>query len=163
MRKIMACAALMVLVVASSEAQNSITPTKEAVTDTTIINLSGARLSKLFAQVGLPDNIRPERGAKPEEDNVFFDYGAAGYGCKVRSKVVYACFFFKDWKGTVRGIKIGDSREDVVKVLGKAPTTVNDKNGAVTAYGYELKDLDADFFANFDETGKVWRVEVSLK
>jgi hypothetical protein len=163
MRKIMACAALMVLVAASSEAQNSITPAKEAVTDATIINLCGARLSKLFAQLGPPENVRPERGDKPEEDDVFFDYGAAGFGCKVRNKAVPVCFFFKDWKGTVRGIKIGDSREDVVKVLGNATTTVKDKNGVITAYGYDLKELDAYFFANVDETGKVWRVEVSLK
>ena len=89
------------------------------------------------------------------------DYGA--YGFRVRNKVIRTCFFWADWKGPIRGIKIGDSREDVVKVLGKAPITDKDKDGVVTAYGYELKDLDSELFVNFDKDGKVWRVEVSLK
>jgi hypothetical protein len=58
---------------------------------------------------------------------------------------------------------MGDGREVVLKVLGKAAVTVKDKKGAIAAYGYDLKELDAYFFANFDKDGKIWRVEVSLK
>lgn len=109
----------------------------------------------------MPGDLQVLRGDTPAKDDVFCDYGA--YGFRVRNKAIRTCFFFSDWKGPIRGIKIGDSREDVVKVLGNVPTTAKDKNGVVTAYGYELKDPNADFFANFDKDGKMWRVEVNLK
>ena len=71
-------------------------------------------------------------------------------------------FFFNDWTGSIRGIRIGDSYAEVTKVLGNPATTVKNKEGVVTAYGYDLKDLGAYFFTNF-KAGNVWRVEVSLK
>ena len=161
MRMIMACAALMAVGVASAEAQDRTTPAKDAVTDATIINSCGSRLFKMFAQYGTPGDLRVIRGDTPAEDEVLCDYEAHGF--RVRNKVIQSCFFWEDWKGSIRGIKIGDSREDVVKVLGTPPITVKDKKGVVTVYGYELKDLDDKFFTNFDKDGKVWRGEVSLK
>lgn len=160
MRMIVACAAVAAVILASVEAQDA-EPAKPQITDEIIINTCGGRLAKMFAQFGPPNDIKAKRGNTPAEDDVFCDYGP--YGFKVRGKLVRACFFFDEWKEPIRGIKIGDSREDVAKVLGKAPSTVKNKEGAITAYGYELKDLDANFFANFDEDGKVWRVEISLK
>jgi hypothetical protein len=161
MRTLMACAALMTLVVTSAEAQNAAAPAKDAVTDATIINLCGGRLAKMFAQCGIPENIQVKRGDTPDEDDVLCVYES--YGFRVRDKVIRTCFFWSNWKEPIRGIKIGDTRENVVKALGKAPSVDKDKDGAITAYGYDLKDLDADFFTNFDKDGKVWRVEVSLK
>jgi hypothetical protein len=130
-------------------------------TDETIIDTCGARMAKMFAVYGTPQDVWADRGPTEAEDDVFFGYGP--YGFKVRDKVVRVCFFFKGWEGPIRGIKIGDGLDDVVKALGNPSMTVKDKNGVVTAYGYDLKDLDANFFANFHEDGKVWRVEVSLK
>jgi hypothetical protein len=160
MRWIVVCAALMASVVARVEAEGMLGPAKDAVTDTAIVSMCGARMAKMFAQYGAPQDLWADRGATEAEDDVYLGYGA--YGFKVRDKVVRVCFFFRTWQGPVRGVKIGDGLEDVVKLLGNPRTTVKDKNGAVTAYGYELKDLDAIFFANFKD-GKVWRVEVSLK
>jgi hypothetical protein len=156
----MACAALIALIAPTGAAQDGAAPTKEAVTDAAIINLCGGRQAKLFALYGPPGDLWADRGATEAEDDVFLGYGSFGF--KVRDKAVRVCFFFKGWKGTIRGIKIGDSYEDVTKVLGAPRTTVKDKTGAITAYGYQFKDLDANFFANF-RGGKVWRVEVSLK
>ena len=160
MRWSIVCAALTALAAASGVAQESATPAKDAVTPEAIINMCGGSMAKMFAVYGAPGQLWADRGATEAEDDVFFGYGA--YGFKVRDKVVRVCFFFRAWKGPVRGVKIGDGLEDVVKLLGSPRTTVKDKNGAITAYGYELKDLNANFFANFKE-GKVWRVEVSLK
>jgi hypothetical protein len=115
----------------------------------------------MFSLYGVPRDVWADRGRTEAEDDVFLGYGP--YGFKVRDKVIRVCFFFRGWTGPIRGIKVGDSREDVVKVLGNAPTTVKDKDGAITAYGYGVKELGANFFANFDKDGKVWRVEVSLK
>jgi hypothetical protein len=158
---IMACVTMISLVVTSAEAQNASTPAKDAVTDATIINSCGGRLAKMFAQYGAPQDLRVKRGNTPDQDDVLCDYGS--YGFRVRNKMIQICFFWSDWKGPIRGIKIGDSREDVVKVLGNPPITVKDKNGVVTAYGYALKDLDAEFYADFDKDGKVWQAEFGLK
>jgi hypothetical protein len=158
MRVIMACAAMTALVVANAEAQTGATPAKNTVTDATVIDSCSGRLAKMFAQYGTPSNVLPMRGNKPEEDDVLCDYGA--YGFRVRNKSIRCCFFWSDWKEPIRGIKIGDSREDVVKVLGNAPITVKDKNGVITAYGYRLKDLGVEFYTDFDKDGKVKRVEI---
>ena len=144
-----------------AEAQDAAAPAKNAIADATIIALRGGPLAKMFAQCGVPQDLRVLRGDSAAEDDVFCDYGA--YGFRVRNKAIRTCFFFADWKGPIRGIKIGDSREDVAKALGNATTTAKNKDGAVTAYGYDLKDPAADFFANFDKDGKVWRVEINLK
>ena len=159
MRIFTACVAFAALFAGSVSAQDS--ARKDSVTDATIINLCGGRLSKVFAQCGTPVDLRAKRGSSPAEDDVLCDFGT--YAFRVRDKQVRTCFFWIDWKGTVKGIKIGDTREDVVKVLGKPYIIEKDKDGVVTDYGYDLKDLDSDFFANFDKDGKVWRFEVSLK
>jgi hypothetical protein len=88
------------------------------------------------------------------------DYGA--YGFKVRKKTVRNCLFWPNWKGTIQGVKIGDSRDDVAKVLGKPSLTFTEKTGVVSGYGYELKDLDSKLWADFDANGKVNMVEVDL-
>jgi hypothetical protein len=158
MRVLMVYAALMALVVVGAEAQDGVTPAKDAVTDATIIDTCGGRLAKMFAHFGTPQDVWVTRGDTPAEDDVLCAYGA--YGFRVRSKMVRCCFFWTDWKGPIRGIKIGDSREDVVKVLGKAPVTVKDKNGIITSYGYHMKDVGVEFYTDFDKDGKVKRVEI---
>ena len=76
------------------------------------------RLAKLFATFGIPDDVRAYReDDQAKDDTVVLDYGA--YGFKVRKKTVRNCLFWPNWKGTIKGIKIGDSRDDVAKVLGK--------------------------------------------
>ena len=55
---------------------------------------------------------------------------------------------------------MGDTREDVVKVLGPASIILKDKHGVVTAYGYRMKDLNIEFYADFDKDGRVQRVEI---
>jgi hypothetical protein len=159
MRMLMACAATAVLFAACAEAQDHVAAGKNEVTDTKIIDICGSRLSKMFNQFGVPVDVLAIRGDTPDEDDVICDYGTFMF--RVRDRMVRRCFFRKEWKGPVHGIKIGDSREDVVKVLGTAPMTFKDKNGVVTDYGYRLKDLDVEFYANFDENGKLKRVEIS--
>jgi hypothetical protein len=71
---LMACVALMALVVVSAEAQNGATPAKNAVTNVTIINSCGGRLAKMFAQFGAPSDVVPIRGNMPDEDDGLCDY-----------------------------------------------------------------------------------------
>ena len=49
-----------------------------------------------------------------------------------------------------------------MKVLGNPWATKKDKNGVVTEYGYELKDLGVQLWPSFDKNGKVTRVEICL-
>lgn len=160
MRTILACAALLAFAVAGAAALE-IAPPQSPVTDAAIIDSCGARLARMFAQFGAPSNLTVKRGGTVDEDDVFCDYGP--YGFRVRNKIIRTCFFFSGWTEPIRGIKIGQSRDDVVKVMGSPRITVKDKEGVITAYGYDLNELDAEFYANFGKDGKVWRVEVSLK
>ena len=127
--------------------------------DDAIINLCGARLAKVFAQFGTPTNIYPYRGSTPDNDGVTFDYGT--YGFNINSKTVCTCFFWSGWKGTVNGIKIGDSQQDVEKVLGT--THQVDKTASQSAlgdFGFDL--IDAVLWIDFDKNDKVYRVDVDL-
>jgi hypothetical protein len=160
MRLAVTLAAIAALAATTVRADDAGAPAQGAPTDEAIINMCGGRLVKMFAQFGTPANVWAMRGSTPAEDDVFCHFGSFGF--RVRNKTINTCFFFSRWKGPIRGIKMGDSRDDVVKVLGKPSITVKDKNGVVTAYGYKLKDIDADFLADFDENGKVTKAEVSL-
>jgi hypothetical protein len=153
-------AALVILAATSGSAQETATPARTPINDEAIITMCGGQQAKMFALFGVPQELWADRGATEAEDDVFLGYGTFGF--KVRDEVVRVSFFFKDWAGSIRGIRIGDSYAEVAKVLGDPPTTFKNKEGVITAYGYDLKDLGAYFFTNF-KAGKVWRVEVSLK
>jgi hypothetical protein len=161
MRTLMSCIALVALVSMVAQAQNAEPSAKNAITDTMIINSFGGRLAKMFAQFGMPKDLRPKRGSEPAKDEVLCHYGAFGF--RVRDKIIQSCFLWKEWERPIRGIKFDDSREDVVKVLGKAAVTVKNKKGDINAYAWELEDLDAYFVVDFDEGGKVWQIEIDSK
>jgi hypothetical protein len=155
---LMTCVALTALVAVIAVAQDSTAPAKDAITDMTVINLCGGRLALMFAQCGLPLDLVAIRADTADKDDVVCDYGT--YMFRVRNKKVRICFFRDTWQGPIRGIKSGDSREDVVKALGDPAMTFKDKDGVITAYGYHLKDLGVDFYPNFDQNGKTNKVEI---
>ena len=160
MRRILTLAAIAALLVISARAEEPAIRKQAAPTDKAIIGIRGSAFAKVFAQFGLPGDITAVRRSTRSKDGVLLDYGAFGF--LVRHKVVDACFFWSDWKGSIRGIKMGDSRENVVKVLGSKPRyTIRDKDNAITAYGYDLKGSDVCYFANFDDHGKLDKVEIA--
>jgi hypothetical protein len=160
MRTILSYAALALLLSVNAPTRAADPPAKSAINSETVINMCGGRLAKMFATFGTPEDAWADRGTSEAHDDVFFDYGP--YAFKVREKIVRVCFFFSPWSEPVRGMKIGDTPEQVIKALGKPSITVKNKEGEITAYGYEWKDIDARAFANFRD-GKIWRVEVSIK
>ena len=123
----------------------------------TIIGVRGSGLEKL-QQFGTPELVLAKRGKTPADDDVLFRYN--NFILRVHQDTIKTCFIISEWKGTVRGIKMGDSREAVVKVLGKPRMVFKNKEGVETDYGYDLKDVDATLYANFDEEGKLKRVEI---
>lgn len=135
-------------------------PDKDAPTDAAIIDMCGGRLAKAFHQFGTPVDLLISRGDKPDDDSVFLDYGP--FGLEVRNKTVIGCYFYQEWKDTVKGVKIGDSREQVVKVLGNAPVTIKSKVG-LESFKYDLKDNDAEMYVDFDKDNKVRKVEIQAK
>src|SRR5271169_4262540 len=72
MRMITACAALVALAVTSVQAEDG---TKQAVTDTAVINSCGGRLFKIFADFGTPQDLSALRGSTPDDDDVLCDFG----------------------------------------------------------------------------------------
>ena len=154
-----AAGALAVLLfTAGSEAQQPDASAPSQVTDSVLIHLCGKHFSQVFSQAGVPDDMKVHRANNPKYDEVFFDYRAKGYGFEVNDKIITTVFFFSGWTSPIHGIRIGSSREEVERILGRPVTVDKDKNGIVTDYGYEVKGFE--FYANFDKDGKVWRVEV---
>ena len=78
----------------------------------------------------------------------------------VQGKSVQSLNFYEGWKGTVKGIKIGDTKEQVEKVfVGKFrpdPDIDND-------YIVQLKDSDAEMIVVFDKKSKITKLIVYLK
>jgi len=82
----------------------------------------GGRTKKGFDRSGPPEDVAP---GGPRKDSVLVKDGSFGF--RLRDRVVYDCDFWAAWPGTIRGIRIGDTREAVVKVLG--PKDRDAKNG----------------------------------
>ena len=160
MRLTIALLLITVLAVATVQAVDPGNGAGTTPSDDAIVNVCGANLAKLFTQFGTPADIIPYRGNTPDNDGVNLNYG--DYGFNFRNKTVVTCFFWSTWKGTIQGIKIGDSRDAVVKVLGNPSVTLKDANGVITSYGWDLKDLDAKLYADFDANGIVNRVDAEL-
>jgi hypothetical protein len=128
-----------------------------------LLNACGMRLVKVFPQFGTPSDIEPVRNSTdPSGDTVIFIYGDGSWGLAMKNKAVFDCFFWGAWKDPVRGIRIGDSSDSTLKVLGTPMNTYKDNNGVLTSYEWYLKDLDIDFYADFDNTGKVDRIFCEL-
>ena len=161
MRLAIALATMVALAVTASEAQTPGTPAQSGPSADAIVNSCGARLVKLFTQFGVPNDVYANReDENAAHDTTIMDYGS--YGFKIFNKTATISFFWSGWKGPVKGISIGDSRDDVPKVLPNPNVSAKDANGAVTEYAWDLKDLDAKFYVDFDANGKVSRMFVEL-
>ena len=125
--------------------------------DADIIKMCGARLATVFARFGTPDDVTVSRGSNTDLDKVSLDYGS--YAIQVRGKTVRTCLFFSSYASPIKGVKIGDTRAQVEKVLG-TEHKIEKSSIDVDDYGYALKDLDAMFWTDFDKEGKVRMVEI---
>ena len=98
-------------------------------------------------------------GQYPKSDPVQMYYDD-GFAFIVQGKSVQSLNFYEGWKGTVKGIKIGDTKEQVEKVfVGKFrpdPDIDND-------YIVQLKDSDAEMIVVFDKKSKITKLIVYLK
>jgi hypothetical protein len=124
--------------------------------DKEIIDMVGNRMSKAFPKFGYPVDMSPSKTG--DKQLVFMDYGA--YGFKVGDKVVTTCFFFSDWKGAVFGAKMGDSKEEVVKKLGK-PASISKMSDGLPYLEWSFKDQPGTLEINFDKDNKMTRAIVS--
>jgi len=157
--RLLLCAIFFALLVTSTNAEDQAAPGKNTPTDMAIIKSCGSDLATMFAKFGQPSDVVPARGDTVEMDRVLCDYDTFMFS--FRDQKIRGAFFRNGWTGSIMGIKIGNTREAVVKVLGAAPETYKDKDGVITDYGYPMKDLGVEFYANFDaKTGKLIRVEI---
>ncbi len=153
MRIALTLAALLV-VVARVEADDAAKGGTQLPTDDTIINLCGDSLANMFAKCGLPESVFANNSKM-----AILDYGS--YGFSVDKKKVTVSYFFDGWKGTIKGVKFGDTKEHVVEVLGSGYSDVKGKT--FQAYGWELKEPKATFWLYFDDDDKVSRVQITQK
>lgn len=133
---------------------------KAAFSDESVIGACGGSVADMFARFGVPQDVVAARGQTAEEDDVLVDYGEILF--RTRDQKVRCCFFLKSWKSTIRGIRIGDSREAVTQVLGKPQHIIRSKDHVETDYGYDLRQPKLSLWANFDKDGHVRRVEIAL-
>ena len=68
--------------------------------DQEVVGLVGARLGKVFAKFGVPENMFPTDAAS-DEPTVCLDYDAFGF--LVSKKTVQSCLFWQPWTGTPVG------------------------------------------------------------
>jgi hypothetical protein len=161
MRLTIALAVITALAVVTAQATDPVSGGNAAPSDDAVTNLCGERLARMFAQFGTPTDAYALRGSTPDLDGVIFTYGT--YAFTVRDKTVHTCWFMSGWTGTIKGIKIGDSQQDVEKVLGTThQTDKTTSQSTLGDFGFDLKDLDAVFWAEFDKNNKVYQIEVDL-
>jgi hypothetical protein len=158
MRSLLAVVGVLAVLGLNAEGQES--KGKAAPTADAIINLVGARISKVFAQLGTPEDLHTWRGSTPEEDNVVLDYGT--FVVYVHHKTANSCLFRSEWKGKVKGIKFGDDQKQAVGALGSEHETYKSEDGT-QAYVWDLKEIDSSLTVQFDKNNKVAGLMIVLK
>ena len=146
------------MVAARVNADDSAKAAKQLPTDETIIKLCGDSLANMFAKCGVPEEIIVNN-----DKAAILDYGSFAFS--VKEKAVTGSYFFPSWKGTFKGAKYGDTKEQVVKILGDGYSDVKGKTGAgkdFEAYGWDLPEQKATFWLYFTDD-KVSRVQITLK
>lgn len=147
---------LLLLFAARAYADDTPAPAKPP-TDDTIIKLCGGTISDMFAKCGVPQEITVNG------DNLaVLIYGP--YAFTVKNKKVRGSFFFDDWKGTIKGIKYGDTKDQAVKALGSGFSDVKGTSAdgkPFEAYGWDDKSQNSTFWLYFTD-GKVSNVQVTL-
>lgn len=155
MRTLAKLVVIVALIGAAAGAKSPNSPTDEQ-----IINICGAKLERLWTEFGTPDHIIGKRREKPAPDGVALAYD--GFILTVDFNTVTHCFFTEKWKGTIRGIQMGASREEATKNFGKPIVTNKDKEGAITGYCFPVSEKLV-LWTNFDDEGKLNRIEIALR
>jgi hypothetical protein len=151
MRLALTLSALLMFAVRATAA-DAPAPAKQLPSDDTIIKLCGDTLANLFAKCGTPDTITVNG-----DKHAVLIYGPFGF--TVKNEKVLGSYFFDDWKGTFKGVKYGDAKDQTVTVLGKGYSDVKGKD--FEAYGWPLKEQKATFWLYFTND-KVSNVQITL-
>jgi len=122
-----------------------------------VLSLCGARLAKVFDRVGVPEDVE---ASGDDDGGVDLDYGAFGF--KIKDKTATACFFWKDWKEPVKGVKFGNTKDQVIKILGATKRVFKHKDG-LEDYGWDLKEPDAVLWVFFDKDDNVKEIDAESK
>jgi hypothetical protein len=147
----------LLLIAVGANADDSAAPARQLPTDDTIIKLCGDSLANMFAKCGVPDEITVNGDKLP-----VLIYGPFAF--TVKTKKVTGSFFFDDWKGTFKGVKYGDTKDQTARVLGSGYSDVKGKGSDgkdFEAYGWPLKDQKATFWLYFTDD-KVSNVQITL-
>ena len=147
--------AICLMIPAWVNADDSSNAVKQAPTDEAVINLCG-QLPNVFARFGPPEDVR---ASGDNDGGADLDYGSFGF--KIKNKTALACFFWSDWKGPVKGVKIGDSKEQAVKVLGANKHTFKHPDG-LEDFGWDLTTPNAILWLYFDKDSKVKKIDTEI-
>ncbi len=129
--------------------------------DQDVVAVVGARVAKVFARFGAPEDITPA-DASSDEPKICLDYG--GFGFLVVDKSVRTCLFWPAWTGSACGIKLGESADAAVKKLGKPDLMKKDDDGKQRMYwSFKANDEVMQMQASFDKNQKCTRVCLNVQ
>jgi len=140
----------------AADAPKTAAAEKKLPTDATIVALCGDTLANVFAKCGVPEEITVNGDNLP-----VLLYGPFAF--TVKNKTIVGSFFFDDWKGTIKGVKYGDAKDQAVKVLGKGYEDVKGKGSdgkPFEAYGWDDKTQKATFWLYFTDD-KVSNIQIT--
>jgi len=147
----------LLIIAAQANADDAAVPAKQRPTDDAIIKLCGDSLANMFAKCGLPHEITVNG-----DNAAVLIYGPFAF--TVKNKLVTGSFFFDDWKGTIKGVKYGDTKTVVVNVLGSGFRDVKGTGSdgkPFESYAWDDKNQKATFWLYFTDD-KVSNVQITL-
>lgn len=115
----------------------------------------GARLYKVFETFGNPHDLYCSADGKNE---TIIDYGPFAF--QIGHKEVTIVYFWNNFPGTVFGVSIGTSKDDLEKTYGKPSAVKKSKIDGAAIWIYNIVKTDRMFIVFFDKNGKIDRMQI---
>ncbi|GEM_PF-2852544 len=115
----------------------------------------GVRLYKVFETFGNPNDLFCSADGKNE---TIIDYGSFAF--QIGHKTVTIVYFWNNFHGTVFGVSIGSSMDDLEKTYGKPSAVKKSKIDGTAIWIFNIEKTDRMFIVFFDKNGKIDRMQI---
>jgi hypothetical protein len=123
-----------------------------------IIDLVGTKFTKVFSTLGTPTDPYTIRASTESDDYVVLDYPTFAF--KVRNKIATMGIFWKEYDGSVNGVRIGDKKSSVLDKLGNTDDISKNADGSVN---YFWQQNDYYLGVVFDDDNGVTMIKIETK
>lgn len=125
----------------------------------------GSKLSQLVPKYGAPKDVGSSRSTRPEaeryrvnDDCVQFGYG--DYGFLANFDIIQGCVFFPGWTKPVHGVKLGDTIDGAIRVLGNQYTQGKKPVDPAQFYSWKLPEGSRNILVYYDKDKRIDRIEI---